>query len=86
MNNVPKFESYFDSEFMKKEIQINYSNPIETEYKFTSLLSDMNNSSKEIFIEKMVQKLNFDKSNFSNLIGFDEPISYLLLIIQSYSI
>jgi peptidoglycan/xylan/chitin deacetylase (PgdA/CDA1 family) len=69
LNNVPKFDTYFDSEFMEKEIQINYSNPIETEYNFTSLLSDMNNSSKEIFIEKMVQKLNFDKSNFSGVIS-----------------
>jgi peptidoglycan/xylan/chitin deacetylase (PgdA/CDA1 family) len=69
LNNVPKFNSYFDSKFMKNEIQINYSNSIETESQFTELLSNMNNSTKEIFIERMVQKLNFDKSNFSGVIS-----------------
>jgi peptidoglycan/xylan/chitin deacetylase (PgdA/CDA1 family) len=72
LNNTKKINSYHDVDFLEKQINIHYDNPIETEKEFTAVLSKLSNEKKRAFTNTMHEKLGMSYENYSRVISKEE--------------
>lgn len=72
LNNSKKIDNYEDKTFMSSPITIDYQNPIETENKFTKILSNLPKEEKRKFTEVMHHNLGMKTENYSRVISTEE--------------
>jgi peptidoglycan/xylan/chitin deacetylase (PgdA/CDA1 family) len=72
---TPVNTSYFDADFMKNPIVIDFNNPISTENQFTQVIGHLPHSDKEVFIKRMQTFFELEKYNQSDVVSLDWIIS-----------
>ena len=74
LNNTSNISSYYDEKYCKTAVDINYIDPINTENKFTEILSNLSSDSKRDFALRMHEKLNMQSKKYSRVISKEELI------------
>ncbi len=70
--NSTKIDSFINRKFMNEPIRINKKNPIETEFIFTELLSNMSTQKRREFLIDMAIITKMEDINFSKVVSFDD--------------
>jgi peptidoglycan/xylan/chitin deacetylase (PgdA/CDA1 family) len=70
--NETKIDSFMNPKFMDKPIEINKKNPIETEFEFTELLSNLTTKKRREFIDEMATITGMDDHLFSKVLSKED--------------
>lgn len=70
--NSTKIDSFINPKFMNEPISINKKNPIETEFIFTELLSNMSTQKRREFLIDMASITKMENANFSKVVSFED--------------